>query len=210
MFKALAVIILGSSLLAGCVSLESGQAQMPVAAPYPATAQQKMQAAHHWSILAGHEAQGLLDAPLLEGVPLYIQESAENTPFADAFKPLLTSALVSNGGLVQLTPKNGAEVTHRVSLVDHEEVAAIDFPASSWTRLNAVIAVAALPSAIYRKLFKGNWTDETDFEIVITTQATKNDYVLYSSSNIYYIKGSEREHYSAQTTTDGISLSDGW
>lgn len=58
-------------------------------------------------------------------------------------------------------------------------------------------ALALLPLAGAADLFSGSWTSETDQEVVITTQAIQGNQILYSSSNIYYINGGDKDQYRA-------------
>ena len=47
-----------SLMLSGCFYANTSQA--PIATTYPYTEQQRMQAAHHWDVLARHEATQIL------------------------------------------------------------------------------------------------------------------------------------------------------
>lgn len=199
-------IILGIAWLSGCSSINTSQ--VPMAATYPYSEQRKMQAAHHWQVLAEHEARQMLRSPSLAGRTLFVVGGLEETPFSRSFDSLLTSQLVSRGALVRTDPFGAAHVSYRVQLIEHEDRGYIRAPRGTWTALASGIAVATIPfnhwsepalalipGAALVDAFSGNWTSLSDEEIIITTQVTENNRILYSSSNIYYINADDSEHY---------------
>jgi len=222
MLRKLCLLGIGSTMLAGCFSTHTSQA--PIATTYPLTEQQKMQAAHHWDVLAEHQADQLIQNDLLRSQPLYIRGSEEATPFSTTFDNLLTSQLVSKGAYVKTTPEQAAEVSYKVQLVKHRDRDAIRAPEGAVTALAAGIAVATIPfnhwaepslalipAAGAADLFSGSWTSETDQEVVITTQVTLEDQIVYSNSNIYYINPGDFNHYKAPAkTTRTIKVDNKW
>lgn len=223
MLRKVCLLGIGSTLLAGCFATHTSQA--PIATTYPISEQQKMQAAHHWDVLAQHQAELLSQQPLLKSQPLYIKSAEQPTPFSTAFDNLLTSQLVAKGAYVKTTPAQAAEVSYQVQVVEHGDRGYIRAPEGAMTALAAGIAVATvpynhwaepalalIPAAAATDLFSGSWTSETDREVVITTQVTLADQVLYSNSSIYYINPGDAGHYapSGKPKTDSVPLSGAW
>ncbi|GAA5178681.1 hypothetical protein [Modicisalibacter zincidurans] len=209
---------LGSALLlGGCVANTS---QVPMATTYPYSEQQKMQAAHHWDVLAEYEAAGILRSASLRGRSLFINPTQAGSTFAQSFGDLLTSQLVSNGALVRTDPINAARVDYRVQLVEHQDRDYVRAPVGTWTALSAGIAVATLPinnwsepalalipGAALVDAFSGSWESVSNQEVIVTTQVSENDRILYSSSNIYYINGDDAGQYESPKP---LPVTDAW
>jgi hypothetical protein len=206
MLRKVCLLGIGSTLLAGCFGTHTSQA--PIATTYPISEQQKMQAAHHWDVLAQHQAELLTQNELLKSQPLYIQGAAQPTPFSTAFDTLLTSQLVAKGAYVKTSPAQAARVSYKVQVVEHKDRGYIRAPEGAVTALAAGVAVATvpfnnwaepalalIPLAAATDLFSGSWTSETNQEVLITTQVTLADQVVYSNSNIYYINPGDNAHY---------------
>lgn len=223
MLRKVCLLGIGSTLLAGCFGTHTSQA--PIATTYPITQQQKMQAAHHWDVLAQHQAELLTQNDLLKSQPLFIKGADQATPFSTAFDTLLTSQLVAKGAYVKTTPEQAAEVSYKVQVVKHNDREAIRAPEGAVTALAAGIAVATipynhwsepalalLPAAVATDLFSGSWTSETNQEVVITTQVTLSDQVIYSNSNIYYINPGDNAHYTPAGAGQAkrVSVSNEW
>lgn len=216
------LVILGTALLGGCFNVNTSQVPQPITYPY--TEQQKMQAAYHWQVLAEHEAQQILDNARLDGRALFIAGGMQHTPFAQGFDALLTSQLVSQGAIVRTDPINTAQVDTRVQVVTHKDRGYIRAPRGAWTTLAGGVAVATLPlnnwsepalalipAAAAVDLFSGSWTSLSNTEIVVTTQVTDNNRILYSSSNIYYINAGDEDHYSNEAIlSTPIPLTNRW
>ncbi len=101
-------------LLIGCT-----HTPIPLATSYPISTQQKMQAAHHWNVLAQHLAERLKasvgttfgGSPTPPALIVRISKEQEKTPFGKTFYHLLVSKLVQQG-MVVLTNSAGAGVTY--------------------------------------------------------------------------------------------------
>lgn len=203
----LAAIGVLALMLGGC--LYSNAAQVPMATTYPYSEQQRMQAAHHWQVLAKHEAQGILQHSNLRNTPLYLPEQNDATSgeFARGYRALLTSELVSGGAIVRTRPEQAARLDFDVEVVNHSDRGFIrPYPgvislASLGTGIAVLVApspnagLALLPPAVAADITSGSWTHVGDEEVIITTEIVDSQHVLYSSSNIYYINRGDREHY---------------
>lgn len=209
MIRKISVVALGSLMLSGCFNVQTSQA--PIATTYPYSEQQKMQAAHHWDVLAQHQATLLMENELLLARPLYVSEAQGNSDFNRAFSNLLTSQLVGKGAHVQAHERNAATVSYTVQVVEHKDRGFIRKPYGAWTTLAAGIAVATIPynqwnepalalipAAAAVDIFSGSWTSGSDHEVIITTQVTENGRIIHSSSNMYYINGGDRDHYESR------------
>lgn len=225
---------LASLMLSGCFYANTSQA--PVAATYPYTEQQRMQAAQHWEVLAQHEAAGILRSERVRFRDLHIpaEEHAylsaySGGEFERGFRTLLTSELVSRGGSVTTLPRSGgATVQIDVEVVEHRDRGYIRPPFGAYTALASGIAVATIPlrnwsepalalipAGMLADTTNGSWSHTGNEEIIVTTQIIEEDRILYSSSNIYYINAGDRRHYAPHRvpqapTTPTISITDTW
>ena len=210
-FALLAVAIV---VLTGCFRTNTTQA--PIATTYPYSEQQRMQAAEHWRVLAGHEADGILSDRRARARDLYIlpddhapQDENDGGEFGRGFRDLLTSQLVAQGADVVTAPSAlSATIEVEVEVVNHRDRGYIRPPRGTFTVLASGIAVAthpfnhwtepalaALPAAVGADLTSGSWTRTDSEEIIVTTQIVDDEKILYSSSNIYYTNQGDRRHY---------------
>lgn len=225
MIRKVTTLCAASLVLTGCFQVNT--AQVPVATTYAYSEQQKMQAAHHWDVLAAHQAEQMLASDRLAGRTLYVAGAEGGGAFNQAFNALLTSQLVSRNAHVSLTAANALSVTYQVQLVEHNDRGYTRAPQGAWTALAAGIAVATIPynqwsepslalipAAGIVDLFSGSWTSKSDQEVVITTQVSDNQRILYSSSNIYYVNGGDSGHYRgpapALPPAKTMSVTDSW
>ncbi|WP_448542986.1 hypothetical protein [Vreelandella sp. EE24] len=203
-----------SLTLSGCFYANTSQA--PIATTYPYSEQQRMQAAHHWEILARHEAGQILQRERVRFRDLHIQDQEPDGyvaysggEFGRGFRTFLTSELVTRGANVTMNPTdNSAEVVIDVEVVEHRDRGFIRPPVGAFTALTAGIAVATIPinrwsepalglipAGIAADITSGSWTHTGNEEIIVTTQIIDGERILYSSSNIYYINKGDRHQY---------------
>ena len=225
---------LASLMLSGCFYANTSQA--PVATTYPYTEQQRMQAAHHWNVLARHEATSILQRERVRNRDLYISEADHGElraysggEFERGFRTLLTSELVSRGANLTTVPTtNSANVTIDVEVVEHRDRDFVRPPVGAFTALTAGIAVATIPfnnwsepalglipAGMVADTTSGSWTHTGNEEIIVTTQIIDGERILYSSSNIYYINAGDRRQYAPHRvpqapTTPFVPLTDTW
>lgn len=224
---ALAALVLP---LGGCFYANTAQA--PIATTYPYTEQQRMQAAHHWDVLAGHEASGILGNNRLRLRDIYISGDSDvpevhtGGEFNRGFEDLLTSRLVSHGASVTTAPTaNSVTLEFHIEVVNHRDRGFVRPPAGAFTALAGGVAVATIPynqwsepalglipAAIGADITSGSWTYTGNEETIITVQAVEDDRILYSSSNIYYTNRGDRRHYKPQNVPQvpTVSVSDSW
>ncbi|TDX30992.1 hypothetical protein DFO67_104257 [Modicisalibacter xianhensis] len=202
--------LLGAALLTGC-SINSSQ--VPMAATYPYSEQRKMQAAHHWEVLAAYEAERIMRSARLDGQPLFVSQASQDSPFARGFGSMLVTHLVANGALVRTEPIGAAQVDYQVQVVEHDDRDFIRPPRGALTTIATGIAVATwpinhwsepalalVPAAAGVDALSGGWAGVTDKEVIVTTQVIDVNRVLYSSSNVYYINPEDEAHYRDEST----------
>lgn len=215
------IIVLGAtaSILTGC--FQANTAQSPLPSTYPISQQQKMQAAHHWNVLAEHEAK-LIAGSVGNKMPLHISGGDASQVFYQGYANLLTSQLVQNGATVLTTPHGAANVSFDVNVVKHTVKDSVRAPVGTWSLLTAGVAVTAhaidkwttpakllIPAAVGADITSGNWVKDSNVEVIITTTVTQQNRILHSSSNIYYINGGDASHYAPSvTSTKSVTLTD--
>jgi len=185
--------------------------QTPQATAYPATNQQKMQAGHHWDVLASYEASKII-ASIEESVPLYlnlIDQGKKASPFSSAYHDLLTSQLVQSGASV-ITQANAQSITirYKTQVLEHYDrgyqnpkpgtytllsagLWLADQAIGNWSHSGAVIA----PIALGADFFAGSIAKRSPTELLVTTQAVKGNQILMSDSSIYYLNMGDSGNY---------------
>lgn len=220
MVKKLLIACSCVGLLSGCYNVNTSQTPIPTA--YPSSEQQKMQAAHHWDVLAEYEAKLITASLKQHNLPVYFESTESSAPFYSSYKNLLTSQLVKHGAVVRTVSHGAGRVTFTVDVIEHKDRDSRRTPPGSWALLAGGVVVAAhavdhwstpakllIPAAVAADLYSGNWIEDTDFEVVITTQVQKGVQLVHSSSNIYYINGGDADHYSVpEKKTRKIRLTD--
>jgi hypothetical protein len=180
-------------LLVGC-------AQVPKPSMYPYTLQQHMQAAHHWQVLASQVAGEL--AASLKGEPglaidaVYIQRDESEdceavrgpyrTPFDQAFRGFLKTALSKQGIPISSNPDNPLRICWDVQLVVHNA-----------DRINplslGVLGELALSLDVWQGTEDGPLPHS---EVVISTTITDNRRPIWlHNSYIFYINDQDWQHY---------------
>jgi len=204
MNKSIGWLLGGMLILTGCSMPYSFDAdgnfysQVPLAEKYPATLQKKMQAGHHWNVLAQMEGDRILEALEGDKTSLYVDATVDekiSSAFREGFQDLLTSYLVTKGKVVlvdkRLAKLNGAyTVKYKMHVLKH---GGKDYaPPAFWvTNVRAVTAGQQnLPDHLYGRL-----TRNTETELLITTQVHHEDRLLVSGSRLYYLNNGDVENY---------------
>ncbi|MEE4380285.1 MAG: hypothetical protein V2J55_22590 [Candidatus Competibacteraceae bacterium] len=149
----------------------------PLETGYPRTYQQKMQAAHHWEVLATDVAQRL-GAALSTQDPsggkqiLNVKGAKCCTVFNWAFHDFLITHLLEQGFGVSSDPNVGLPVEYQVQVVTHKD---------RCIRRPKVDCVTGLTS-----------------EVVVTTSVMSGDRYLVRMSDVYYISDNNSDQYLAQ------------
>jgi hypothetical protein len=194
---------------------------VPKPASYPLSYQQKMQAAHHWDVLADDVAKDVKQAlasqkdPTLRNKLIYVEPN-KSSLFDKVFDTLLITQLFNQD--IKLTKKknesNSLKLNYGTQVVKH-----CSNRHTSPLYPGEPLLLTALGSGVYKAITDNNWAlgafasagaveviNDIEFEwtvphheIVITTELTNNDNVndkvIYRSSNIYYINDADFWHY---------------
>jgi hypothetical protein len=170
----------------GCQYIQSKpeapvMSEVPHPSLYLQTSQQKMQAIHHWDVLAKNMVN-MIDAKLSKSFPEY-QDSvyvapAGITPFDKAFQQLLMTSLVEKGLVVSNNYNNPLVLSFDTQVVSHSR------------------ALAGLKGDIPKK------------EVMITLSLMFKGAYLMRQSSIYYINDPELCHYAqkAEMTESAIAV----
>ncbi|OAD21000.1 hypothetical protein THIOM_003252, partial [Candidatus Thiomargarita nelsonii] len=188
---------------------------IPVATSYATTAQQKMQAAHHWNVLAYDVAKRLKKSVdltfsnVVDKPPLVINitDEQEKKPFGKAFSNLLTTKLVQQGMIVLTGDTEYAGdnlvIDYDMQVIYHKDRRRTYWPPGLLTALTGGVflvkqaidnwqhpGLAAIPFVIAGDIKSARsyqYPGETNTEVLITTLVTKNQQYIFGDSRIYYI-----------------------
>jgi hypothetical protein len=97
-------------------------AQVPVPTAYPLSTQQKMQAVHHWEVLAEDVAckvYEVLEHRMLERRFAIFVPSSGTTPFAKSFRELLITRLVEKNIAVASNHDSGMVLSFDIEMIRH-------------------------------------------------------------------------------------------
>jgi len=230
--RGLASVILITALitLAGCMT------QTPVPVTYKYSTQQKMQAAHHWDILAkdvASQTQQTLVRAGRQGEPVYVE--FVNSPYGQGFRDFLMTGLV-NGGLNILTDQREASliVRYKAQLLYHIENRWTRLPpgfitasatvlaggvmvlreafeygssaAQAGTAIGVGIGAAAIADALSGRFTKGL----PHSEVILTTSLIDGDIYLMRKTDIYYINDVDFQQYLARPSAVQLKVKDGF
>lgn len=209
----------------GCSHL----AGVPSAEPFPESTQKKAKSAAHWNIIAGDVAEqtaSLSQHPELQGKPLFVSPSSDNSEFSRAFQSMLISKLVNSGLSVATNPDAAIEVTYESQVVRHlagqgdyqpgtlaalaggvlvaRQIVVSDVsPSGMAAGATALIAGADLLGS-YARL-----RSATNTEVIITTSLVNNKRFLMRKTDVYYVEDAEGVMFEApfrpQTKTLGVT-----
>ena len=163
---AVSFIIVAIFLISGGCRQYMAEAPYPVAYPY--TEQRKMQAMHHWNVLADNVAN-IIDSKLLESLPgnenvIYVSP-AGIADFDKAFQQMLITKLVERGLVVSNNHKNPLVLSFDTQVVSH------------------------------RGAIRDNWYGYPKKEIMVTLSLIFRGSYLMRNSSVYYIDRREWWHY---------------
>ncbi len=212
------VTLLSLLVLAGCT-----HRPIPVAASYPATAQRKMQAAHHWDVLANDVAKRIKktleltfpDAAVKPSLVVKLKKEQEKIPFAKAFSTLLKTKLVQQGSVVMTHAaqydNKTLNVEYEMQVVHHKDRRLTYFPPGLMTALSAGVwmvaqaqdrwkypGLATLPFAVAADINSAveyYLPGETNTEVLISSSITMGQQYIFGDARIYYINDGDYDHY---------------
>jgi len=224
------IVITALITLAGCMT------QTPVPVTYDYSTQQKMQAAHHWDILAqdvARETQKTLTHAGKQGEPVYVD--FVNSPYGEGFRDFLMTGLV-NSGLKILTEKREASiiVRYKAQLLYHIEdrwtrlppgfmtasatalaggvmVLREAFEYGSYAAQAATVTGLGIGAAAVADALSGHFTKGLPHtEVILTTSLIDGDIYLMRKTDIYYINDVDFQHYLTRPSATRLKAKNGF
>jgi len=192
--------------LAGC----AGKIQAPAATNYNLTEQHKMQAAHHWDVLAEYEVENILQQVKDTSKPIYVEPPAPGaSDFARAYHNMLQEHLVRKCAVVVTKPVfGGVKVSYTTQILHHNDRGYVAPAPGTYTALGAGAAVvgvtaananpaiwAAAPLVIGMDIFSGGFATATPTEVIITTVVTEGNLILMADTDVFYFNPGDSSHY---------------
>jgi hypothetical protein len=201
--KKIALAVIMPLIMSGCAYQSTETYERPdgkASSEYPNKANQtKISSASHWQLLAENEAKLLKQR--FTNNPIYIEQH-NSSNFSDTYFNLLSSSLVSNGAQVLLTNDNSKNinVSYKVNVVNNnwgKQPPEFHVRTVHGIVVNYILAgvpeILQAPIQLVKDKFIKNLSTTT--EVIITTQATRNNQLLYSASNVYFIEGINQDEY---------------
>ncbi len=206
-----------------------GCTRIPQPATYLYTEQQKMQAAHHWDILANDVTNQINKALLANDYvsePVFVRatcgnensacEPGETTQFNEGFRDLLITQLVRFGIPTSTAEEKGTLViNYKVQVVYHRDKRYTTRPPGMLTALTTAVSVLrnapgeiqAIAAAGFLDMAGSATDDAGQYEIIITTSMIARNKYLFRTSDIYYINDLDFWHYQNNSQTRAIQIS---
>lgn len=212
-------------LVAGCSQL----AGMPSAEPFPDASLRKAKSAEHWNVIAGDVASqtaGLRNRPELQGKPLYVSPSGDNSDFSRGFQSMLISKLVNGGMNVATRPEGALQVTYEAQVVRHlagqgdyqpGTVAALaggilvarEIAIGNASSTAKAVGVTAVIAGADLLVAHAKLHSATNTEVIITTSLIDNNKYLMRKTDVYYVEDAEGVMFEApfrpQLRTMGVT-----
>ena len=215
MRRAIVILIIMMSMFVfyGCKS------KVPKPTSYDFSTQQKMQAAHHWNILA-HDVASQIEKKLHHKYgntkkALYVYEKSD-VPFTDSFYDLLISSLIDRGVRVTTEKQDAFKVKYDVQLIHHSA----DNTQRPWPGINtAATSTIAGGIAVSRNISGGvaaGLASASGFilggaaldasygymnvklprnEVLVTTTVVHDTTIAFKKTDLYYINDKDFWHY---------------
>lgn len=207
--------------------LISGCTRIPQPASYAYSEQQKMQAAHHWDVLASDVANQINNELIRSD---YIDKSVfvkptcgseaepcergQTTQFNEGFRDLLITRLVSFGVPTSIEDTTATiKVNYKVQVIYHA-ANRYTTPPGALTALTAVVSVFRHAPSELQTLALAAGLDIANsaaprnghYEVIITTSMVTDEKYLFRTSDIYYINDPDFWHYQNYSTGKTIQM----
>lgn len=203
--RALLTAVAVVPLLVGC-------AQVPKPSAYTFSYQKKMQAAHHWELLARDVAKGVAMeyAGLVDG-GIYVEPGTG--VFGSTFAELLKTELVQQRVGLAGTPQGAAILAFDVQVVKYRAA----WPHRQnrrtpgfWTGVATIVRLGKnmtrnmiIPGGVALDAVEGTAVTLPDSEVVITTTLEKNGGYVMRRSDLYYVNDADVGQYYAAAAVAG-------
>ncbi len=211
-------ILLFSLSLGSCASI-------PMHASYSFTEQQKMQAAHHWDVLASDVANQINNKLISNDYidrSVYVKttcgdnaipcDPGETTLFNEGFRDLLITRLVRFGvPTSDSLQRSDIEVDYKVQVIYHRTPRHTMQPGLLTVLATGIAVLRHAPgeaqliaAAGVMDFFIATGPGNGHYEVIISTSMVQNKKYLFRTSDIYYINDPDFWHY--QNTTRGATI----
>lgn len=167
------VVSIAIFIASGCT-----HSPVPSAKNFKKNEQKLFQAAHHWEMLAEQQAENIM-AAASGRKEIFLSSEEHNSPFGRAFYDLILSKLVSNGAtIVTQRTSDSIVISYKVQIISHNKqgIASVD-----WSDI--------------KDLFLNRAATEQKLEVLITTFGIKENRILMSNSQLYYIYPDNADNY---------------
>ncbi len=201
--------------------------RIPQPASYAYSEQQKMQAAHHWDVLASDVANQINNRLIITDFvdkAVYVKttcgndaspcEQGQTTQFNEGFRDLLITRLVNFGVPTSLEKKvSDIEVNYKVQVVYHASNR-YTLPPGTLSVITAAISVFRHAPSTIQMLALAAGIDIANsagpvnghYEVIITTSMVADEQYLFRTSDIYYINDPDFWHYQNAPTGKTIQM----
>ncbi|AGF78883.1 hypothetical protein UWK_02343 [Desulfocapsa sulfexigens DSM 10523] len=201
--------------------------RIPQPASYAYSEQQKMQAAHHWDVLASDVANQINNRLIITDFvdkAVYVKttcgddaspcEQGQTTQFNEGFRDLLITRLVNFGVPTSLEKKvSDIEVNYKVQVVYHASNR-YTLPPGTLSVITAAISVLRHAPSTIQMLALAAGIDIANsagpvnghYEVIITTSMVADEQYLFRTSDIYYINDPDFWHYQNAPTGKTIQM----
>lgn len=202
-----------------CLFFACSCSRIPEPTGFEYSTQSKLQAAHHWDVLALDIANQINNELLkddLLSTAVYVKKTCgeddapckenETTQFDEAFHDLLLTELVRFGIPTCAQPEQGAiTINYKVQTVYHQADRFRTLAPGVITGLTAAVQVlrnapsqaVAIATAGALDFANSAYVRSGHYEVIITTSMVSMRKYLFRSSNIYYINDADFWHYKA-------------
>lgn len=222
MHMRIVTLVASTMLLAGCVAPYT---EAPVATNFKTENQKKLQSASHWQLIAEDTSAQLIRALPSTQQPLYVAQTAEQSPFQKAFNQQLISSLIAAGYPVMKHPNGGSTLTVdvkadpvRFTKNPKREPAvgeATTLAGGLWVLRNiyrntspgAAMMGGAVSYDIYNYLnsqYASGPTPKT--ELVVTASISDRNRYYANSTNVYYTTDSDWHNYASLLPATNFEL----
>jgi hypothetical protein len=206
------VAILALSLTCSC-------SRIPEPAGFEYSSQSKMQAAHHWDVLAldvANQINNELIRDDLLNAAVYVKKTCgeddapckpnETSVFDEGFHDLLVTQLVRYGIPTSSQPEQEAiTINYKVQTVYHHSERIRTLTPGLLTVLTAAVQVLRnAPSEVISVAVAGaidianmGFVKNGHYEIIVTTSMVRMNKYLFRNSDIYYVNDMDFWHYQA-------------
>ena len=147
-------------------------AAIPIAIGYPATTQNKMQAAYHWEVLARQIAGQVAPHVKATGKNLHVAVKQPRSPFYDGFRTLIVEALVAEGVNPVTEPGGALVLDYAVQILRHQ---------ASREGMDVTGPGGVKP---------------TPTEVIVTTEIVNGGQYAFKTNDIFYVNADDATaHY---------------